>query len=118
MLTYNLKYLLKARGIKNPYTQFVKWGISRNVAHKLLANDSYVLRLDHVEILCKNLVCTPNDLLRYIPTTKPNPHSPVPLDTLIYREEDLNVHDQINQLDINQLKEVASLIEKITETPK
>jgi len=67
MFYYNLRPLFRARGIDNPFTMMVKSGISHASAHRILNNYTSSLQLRHVEILCKILVCQPNDLLVWVP---------------------------------------------------
>lgn len=112
---YYFKLMLKTRKIQRPLPQFIKWGITRNAANKMFSNNVSHLRLSDIEILCKNLHCTPNDLLRYIPDTRPNPANPIPLDALIRNEEEANIQEQLSELDINQLKKVSALIDKLKE---
>ena len=61
MLSYNILPIFKARGIDKPFSFLIKAGISPTVAHKIVDNQTRVLRLDHIEIICQHLHCTPND---------------------------------------------------------
>jgi DNA-binding Xre family transcriptional regulator len=115
MLVYYFKLMLKTRRIDNPTSQFIKWGITRNAVNKMFSNNVSHLRLSDIEILCKKLHCTPNDLLRYIPDSKPNPSNPIPLDALIRHEEEANIQELLSELDIDQLKKVSAMIDKLKE---
>src|SRR5882757_1637380 len=67
MLSFNLTPIFKIRGITRPFNFLVKAGLSRHTATRLVNNQPSVLRLDHVEFLCRILICEPNDLLLWIP---------------------------------------------------
>lgn len=114
MLNLNLKPIFSARGIERPYTFLVKAGISRATAHNILNSKTRVFRLDHIELLCRILICEPNDLLSYTPdsqTTLPETH---PLNNL--RKETIShtsIKDSLANIPYKELKEITSqLFEK------
>ena len=63
MLSLNLIPIFKARAIEKPYSFLVKAGLSPHSATNILNNKTHVFRLDHIELLCRVLICEPNDLL-------------------------------------------------------
>jgi DNA-binding Xre family transcriptional regulator len=67
MLSLNLIPIFKARAIEKPYSFLVKAGLSPHSATNILNNKTHVFRLDHIELLCRVLVCEPNDLLVWNP---------------------------------------------------
>ncbi|MBN9337003.1 MAG: helix-turn-helix transcriptional regulator [Chryseobacterium sp.] len=92
----------------------VKAGISRATAHNVLNSKTRVFRLDHIELLCRILICEPNDLLSYAPdsqTTLPEKH---PLNNL--RKETISqtsIKDSLANIPYKELKEITSqLFEK------
>ena len=114
MLNLNLKPIFEARGIERPYTYLVKAGISRATAHNILHSKTRIFRLDHIELLCKVLICEPNDLLAYTPdaqTILPETH---PLNNL--RKESTsqsNIKDSLANIPYKELKALTSqLLEK------
>lgn len=114
MLNLNLKPIFEARGIERPYTYLVKAGISRATAHNILQSKTRVFRLDHIELLCKVLICEPNDLLAYTPdaqTILPETH---PLNNL--RKDATypsNIKDSLANIPYKELKALISqLLEK------
>jgi len=62
MLYLNLGPIFVARGIERPSTYLVNAGFSAHSTHFLLHGKSRSLRLDHIEKLCKLLICEPSDL--------------------------------------------------------
>jgi len=67
MLLFNLDPIFQARGIDRPYTFLVKAGLSPHTATSILNKKTRIFRLDHVELLCRILVCEPHDLLLWKP---------------------------------------------------
>ena len=118
MLTYNLFPIFNLRGIPNPYNYLVKLGISPTVARKMLFNDSYIMRLKHIELMCLHLNCTPNDLLMYVPSPSRNLSQTIPLDKLRKENNEANLQTQLQSLNIDQLKEVSTIIDQYKENLK
>jgi DNA-binding Xre family transcriptional regulator len=67
MLSFNVTPIFKARNIDRPYTYLVKAGFSSQMAHSIVNNQVKTLNLKQVELLCRILVCEPNDLLAFSP---------------------------------------------------
>ncbi|MBB2146776.1 helix-turn-helix domain-containing protein [Pedobacter sp. LMG 31464] len=113
MLSLNLNTIFKARGIEKPYSYLVKAGINPRSANGLLASTPRALKLDHIEIICKLLLCTPNDLLIWTPTkdqTYPENH---PLHALKKPEEQNNIHELLATMSFEQVKEITQTINNI-----
>lgn len=64
MISLLVAPLFKLRGIANPSSTLIKAGMSRSCAYNLLRGAA-TIRFDHLEILCRVLTCTPNDLLLF-----------------------------------------------------
>lgn len=62
MLTLQLGPILSARGINKPLSWLIKNGMNRHTATRLLNKNPREIRIDHLEWLCKILVCEPSDL--------------------------------------------------------
>ena len=79
MLVYNSTRFFKAKGIQKPFTYMVTHGFSDNFATAFVHNRFRKLNLDDVQRLCELLLCTPNDLIQWIPETKhaDNPAHPL-----------------------------------------
>ncbi len=110
MLSFNLAPVFKARSISNPYTFLVKAGIARHTAHRILSNQVRVLRLDHIELICRVLVCEPNDILAYTPSVShplPEDH---PLHSLRHTTPAPSVKETLSTIPFKQLQQLASQI--------
>jgi DNA-binding Xre family transcriptional regulator len=65
MLVFNLKRVLALRGIEKPAAFMLKNGINRQTANNLLYQRTSVVKIEHVEMFCRELNCTPNDLFEW-----------------------------------------------------
>ena len=112
MLYYNLQPVFEARQIDKPYTFLVKAGIAPHTASKIIRNDMHVLRLSHVEIICKALYCEPNDLLAYKQdTNNPLPENH-PLNNLIPKTDEVDWEQQFKTMPLAKLKQMSKLMNK------
>lgn len=107
MLTLNLRPIFEARGIERPYSFLVKAGLASVTAHNLLNNKSSSIRFDHLELLCRLLVCEPSDLFIW----RPNKQDTIPSNHPLYnlREEaiDTTIQQTLSSLPYKTLKEVT-----------
>lgn len=110
MLTLNLKPIFQARGIQKPYTFLVKAGLSPASATNIINNKIRTFRLDHIELLCRILVCEPSDLLLFKPDKNQNYLPNHPLLKLQQQITDNNWQQTLANLPLKQLKEVTQNI--------
>ena len=114
MLSLNLTPIFKARGIDKPHSYLVKAGISPKSAQNILNSQTRTFRLDHIEVLCRILICEPSDILTY----KENPNHKIsedhPLNNLKQSETSKSLKETITTLPYKQLKE---LTKQINQTP-
>lgn len=114
MLSLNLKPIFQARGIERPYSFLVKSGFTYHAANLLLNSTTKSFRLDHIERLCKILVCEPNDLLNYTPenqNTLPKEH---PLNNLKQTENQKGINQTLATMPYKQLKQITTQINNQT----
>jgi DNA-binding Xre family transcriptional regulator len=110
MLYFNLKPVLKARGINNPNQFLIKLGIAKHTAFKMLNDNHYVFRLNHIELICKALHCQPNDLLTYKPNPNDNLESNHPLNKLNREAYNIDWQQSIKTIPLDQLNQIAQII--------
>jgi len=65
MLTFNPRRVFALRGIENPLTFMLKHGIIRQTANNLLNQQTSMVKIEHLETICRLLNCTPNDLFEW-----------------------------------------------------
>ncbi len=117
MITLNLHQVFKTRGITRGYSFLVKNGISPGTAKTLMYNKPRAIRLDHIEILCKTLVCEPSDLFTYTPEKKDTLPDTHPLKKLIRDPEEASLKQTISHLSYQELIEIKKLIKSQKTSP-
>ena len=116
MLSFNLTPIFKARGIDKPYTYLVKAGLAPNSVQTILNSQTRSFRLDHVELLCRILVCEPNDILLYRENTEHKIPEDHPLNNLKHVESNKSLKETMTTIPYKQLKELTKQInQKETE---
>lgn len=110
MLYFNLRPVCSARGIENPLQFLIKSGFTYHSAKLLLRSNYRQPRLDHIELLCKALVCTPNDILAWKPDTDAAIPKEHPLHTLAPKAA-LTLHlNELRNVSLNKLSRIQDLI--------
>ncbi|MBK5212541.1 MAG: helix-turn-helix transcriptional regulator [Flavobacteriaceae bacterium] len=117
MITLNITEVFNARGIDKGYNFMIKHGISPGSAKTLLHKAPRTIRLDHIEILCKNLVCEPSDLFTYTPDKNNNLPGTHPLNKLIRNKEEASLKQTISHLSYRELLEIKNFINTQKSTP-
>lgn len=108
MLRYNLKSIFRERGIDRPLAFMVNAGIASTTAHDIMNNNVRTFRLKHIEILCKALMCEPNDLLVWTPKKGEIYPDDLPLRKLEKKTaESDEFMDLLSKLTLSDLREVA-----------
>jgi len=115
MLYFNFTRLFKAKGINTPAKYLVQHGFSDKFATRVVRNDFRKLNIDDVERLCQLFLCTPNDLMQWIPDK--NIADPVthPLAALLHTEKVLDLTRTLNSVPFEKLMEIEKLIQNEIE---
>lgn len=112
MITFNFGRLFKARGIERPFTYLVKAGYSDNFATRVVNSNINKMNLRDVEKLCELLLCTPNDLLEWIPTAKNDKVETHPLVSLRRTGTISQLNQLLNAVPLNQLGAIEAMIKQ------
>lgn len=110
MLRLNVMPVFKARGIDNPYYFLIKQGLSPYTVNNILYKGTLSFNLNHVELLCKVLVCEPNDLLVWTPEKNqfyPENH---PLQKLKLKATPIDVQQTLSTIPYKDLVEISNQI--------
>ena len=67
MLKLRAKTLMLAKGIAKPHGFLTRTGVNTSTATKILRNDYKNIKLQHLELLCWFVGCTPNELFEWEP---------------------------------------------------
>jgi len=114
MLSFNLMPIFKARAIDRPFTFLVKAGFTPHAANVILNRTTRTFRLDHIERLCKVLVCEPNDLLMWTPNSNEQYANDHPLYKLTQVDSGKDIKATLAKIPYKQLKEIANQINHTT----
>ncbi len=116
MLTLNLTPIFKARNIVKPYSFLIKAGFTAHTATDIANGQKTAYSLAHIELLCRALYCTPNDLFLW-KETKDEPLAPGhPLREVTGFAEDANaLMDQLHTLSPAALSRLAKQLKRGNE---
>jgi len=113
MLSLNLTPIFKARGIEKPFSYLVKAGLSAHSAHAIVNSNTRSFRLDHIELLCRTLICEPNDLLLWAPDKDKQYSDDHPLFKLQQQDNAKDMKKTMATLPYKQLKEITKQINNV-----
>jgi len=112
MITINVKELCRARGIKHPLPALKKAGITHYVAHEYIQGKKHRLVTSHIEILCKLLRCTPNDLFSWVPDKPEDDYPENPLQKF-RKKERTDLNELLNGMSIEEIEEMVKERKKV-----
>ena len=112
MLFLDLQHIFEARSIDKPYAFLVKAGFTPHTATSIVSSSTRAFKLDHIELLCKVLVCEPNDLLSFKPNKEEVLTADHPLLKLQHTETDQNWKQTLATIPFKQLKEFTKSLTK------
>jgi len=115
MLFLNVLSIFSARGIERPSTFLIKAGFSAHSAHYILHGKTRSIRLDHIESLCKLLICEPSDLFTWKPDQNENLPASQPITKLRKHETQQSIQNLITDMPFKQIKEIAAVIKEKKE---
>ena len=67
MIVLRVRKTAKRRGIANAYQLQKASGLPSNHCYRLWKDDATQIKFSTINTLCNALICTPNDLLEFIP---------------------------------------------------
>jgi DNA-binding Xre family transcriptional regulator len=115
MLYLNVAPIFVARAIDRPSTFLIKAGFSAHSAHYILYSKTRSIRLDHIEKLCKLLICEPSDLFVWQPDKNENISDTHPIMKLRKRVAEESIHNLIADIPFKQIVEIAAVIKEKKE---
>ncbi len=107
MLYLNLGPIFAIRGIKRPYSFLVKSGFTSHAARTILHSQTRSFKLDHIEDLCRILVCEPNDLLAWKPDPQVTYAAQNPLEKLSISASEPTLNDTLATMPLSELKKAT-----------
>ena len=114
MLYLHLDDLLDFKGIVKKRSFLAENGFSYLMAHRLLEKNKQKINLNHLELLCEILNCTPNDIMVWQPEDK---HSKITkqhnLYKLLSKPKLSNVSNKIMQLPADKINKLQSFLDDL-----
>ena len=110
MLHYNIRNVIKFRGIEKPFAFLVSAGLSPGMATRIINKPQTIISPRKLELLCYALHCTPNDLMTWTPDqhhVTPDDH---PIRTVGRTIKAKNMLGHIRNLPFDQLNKVERFI--------
>ena len=107
MLLFDIKPLLKARGVKRPYSFLVANGFTYSAANMMIYTNKRTIKFDQLEMLCDLLKCTPNDLMVWRPKAGVQYPKDYPLNGLKRKAIADEWMDVVAAMPLEKLKELA-----------
>lgn len=117
MINLRIAALCEERLIKHAFTALVEAGISTTKARQYLDNKTNRLMVDDIEILCRLLHCTPNDLLEWTPNNKAQDYEGNPLEA-IRKKPLFNLEDILKGMTVGEIKAMVEKKKKEEEERK
>ena len=101
------------KGIARPFSYFLSLGYSGNMATRMANNRVGQMNLAMLEKICRDLNCTPNDLIDFKPSTNsalPKDHA---LHSLTKTEITNEVFEKINTLPLEKIQQIHDVIKSM-----
>src|SRR5690606_2374836 len=113
MFNLYINETFKLLGRKPSFQWFIKLGMSRNTAYRLLNNKSKSVKLSALFDVCELLQCTPNDLLDLPDKVFESLHPSHPLRKLKKSPTSQSPADLIKSLPFDRLQEASELLQEL-----
>jgi len=112
MIYFNVKRVLKLRGIENPYKFLTKNGFVSQTATNLANNQIGHIKPEQMEKLCLLLHCTPNDLFEWQPDANMLGSENHPLKALV-RAPSPHISELVKDLPVEKMPELEEIIKNL-----
>lgn len=110
MIKFNIKRLLKIKGISEPNKYFIKRGHSSSYAYHLIRDKQRSVSFEKLEMLCMDFNCTPNDLLDYIPSPGQNLSEDHALNKLSKNDAVAQVNKLLHELPMEKIEKLYTAL--------
>lgn len=113
MLIFKLSRIFALRGIDKPFAFLVRHGLLRATASNLVNDRVLNVKVAHLEIVCRALNCTPNDLFEW----KPDEAKPLPenhsLNSLKREKPAARISQIVKDIPVDKLHMVEELLNQL-----
>lgn len=113
MLFVNPTKIFALRNIPKPYASMVKWGLTYNIAWRIYQGQVTRIDLAHLEIICLNLNCTPNDIIEWHPANDTPQRPDHPLQALQPKKDDKTLTQILSDFPPDKVQELEKAIQEL-----
>jgi DNA-binding Xre family transcriptional regulator len=103
MIEFQLKEMMKAKGVKSPYAQLRKAGMSYSMVQGYMTGQRHSIYRDHIEIFCNLLRCTPNELFAWSPSQPADDYADNPLQK-IRKKTLLSLDERLRNMSVEEIE--------------
>lgn len=114
MLKYNIKNIMKLRGITQPSSYLLKNGFTKNTAGRIAGEKMKAITPSQIEKLCVALNCLPNDLFSWIADKDETANENHPL-WKIRRLERSSVAELTKEIPVEKMSEFMEKMKEVKE---
>jgi DNA-binding Xre family transcriptional regulator len=107
MLQLTVKKLMLAKAISKPHSFLLKQGMNSTTVSKLLKSNCKSLKVEHIELLCWHLSCTPSELFEWIPDKKYVDQPGHPLQQIRAVKQETELPKLLKRLSRKQLEDLS-----------
>ena len=113
MLIFSLERVMALRGIEKPFAFLTNRGIYRTIASNLINSRLAHIKIKHLEMLCRALNCTPNDLFEW----KDDGQNPLnenhPLNALRRTKTAAQIKKIVSEIPVDKLDKIEEMLNRI-----
>lgn len=115
MLRIELGRIFRIRGVRYPFKELRKLGISKNTASNLLSGRVKSISDRHLELICGRLNCTPNDLYAWKPDNAGVDVERHPLKGLMRDDNAGRIDDILQEVPLDKLNEAREMLASLRD---
>ena len=115
MLYFNIRRVMKLRGIDKPYAFLVKNGFVSQTATNMVNNRLGRITPQQMEKLCLALYCTPNDLFEWQTDANISGAENHPLKALIREKPAPHISELVRDLSVEKMGELEEFIKNMKD---
>lgn len=116
MLNFNLTRILNLRGIDKQFAFILRQGFHRTIANNLANNRVKNIKISHLEMLCRALNCTPNDLFEWKETGNDAPLSENhPLKDLKREKPAAKLSSLVREIPVDKLDRLEDFVRQLAD---
>lgn len=114
MFYFDIKKVMKLRGIEKHYNFMLELGFIPSSAHIFLKREARQIKLDQLERLCVALNCTPNDLLEWRPNANQTVSETHSLNAL-RKKGDKDLPELLKEVPMDKFEQIVEILQDLKD---